>query len=200
MGYIMDMTHATPELFAAMAAAQGEIENASKNSNNPHFRSKYADLAEVENTVRAVLPKHGIAHFQMPSFDGALVNVTTVIAHSGGGYVSGVTSCVPAKTDAQGIGAASTYCRRYGLAAIAGIAQEDDDGNLAQHGEKPKKHSDETLAKYNDFTSAINDAQDVIALSSIAKDLPNSGIPSDLMANLRALYSARNKKLQQVAA
>jgi len=201
-----DISHATPELFAALALAQGEIENASKNqvngafSKGPNAKPSYADLAEVLNTIRPVFAKHGLSLIQSPGFDGSMASVTTVLAHQSGGYMTSTASCVPAKADAQGIGSATTYLRRYGAAAVAGIAQEDDDGNLAQHGEKPKKHSDETLAKYNDFTSAINDAQDVIALSSIAKDLPNSGIPSDLMANLRALYSARNKKLQQVAA
>jgi hypothetical protein len=133
----MNTDKATPELFAALAKAQAEIENATKSSSNPHFRSKYADLAEVLNTVRPPLAKQGIAVLQSTGFDGALVSVTTVLAHSGGGLVSSVASCVPAKTDGQGIGAATTYLRRYSLAAMAGIAQEDDDGQSAAHTGKP---------------------------------------------------------------
>ena len=124
----------TPELFAALAAAQGELENASKNAANPHFRSRYADLAEVLNTVRPVLSKHGLCVIQSPSFDGQLVSVATMLGHASGGHVSSTVSCVPAKTDAQGVGAATTYLRRYGLAALVGVSQEDDDGQSAAHG------------------------------------------------------------------
>ena len=133
-----DMTHASPELFAAMAKAQGEIENASKNAANPHFRSKYADLAEVLNTVRPVLSKYGLSLMQATGFDGTLVHVTTILAHESGGYITTVSSCQPAKTDAQGVGSATTYLRRYSAAAVAGVAQEDDDGNAAAHNAKPK--------------------------------------------------------------
>lgn len=133
----MNTEKATAELFAALSKAQAEVENATKSSNNPHFRSKYADLAEVLNTVRPVFAKQGIAILQSTEFDGARVSVTTALAHLSGGVVSSTASCVPAKTDAQGIGAATTYLRRYSLAAMAGVAQEDDDGNAAAHGGKP---------------------------------------------------------------
>lgn len=133
----MDMTHANAELFDALASAQGEIENASKNAANPHFRSKYADLAEVLNTVRPVFSKHGLSLLQSPSFDGALASVTTLLSHKGGGYITATASAVPAKTDAQGIGAVTTYLRRYSAAGLAGIAQEDDDGQSARHEGKP---------------------------------------------------------------
>lgn len=133
----MNTEHATPELFAALAKAQSEVENATKGSTNPHFKSKYADLAEVLNTVRPTFAKHGLSLLQSTAFEGSLVEVTTLVAHAGGGFVSSVASCVPAKTDAQGIGAATTYLRRYGLAAMTGVAQEDDDGQSASHNREP---------------------------------------------------------------
>lgn len=129
--------HATPDLFAALAIAQGKVENATKGSQNPHFKSRYADLAEILNTVRPVFAAEGLSILQSTGFDGAVVSVSTVLAHKSGGYVSSVASCVPAKTDAQGIGAATTYLRRYSLAAMAGVAQEDDDGNSAAHSGLP---------------------------------------------------------------
>jgi hypothetical protein len=128
---------ATPELFAALAKAQGEVENASKSSNNPHFKSKYADLAEVLNTVRPVFAKNDLSIMQSTAFNGSFVSVTTLVAHKSGGLIYSTASCVPGKTDAQGIGSATTYLRRYSLAAMAGIAQEDDDGNAAAHNGKP---------------------------------------------------------------
>lgn len=133
----MNTDHASPELFAALSKAQGEIENASKNAANPHFKSKYADLAEILNTVRPVFSANGLSLSQFPGFDGSLASVTTLIGHASGGYISAVASCVPAKSDAQGIGSATTYLRRYGAAAAAGIAQEDDDGQSAAHNRKP---------------------------------------------------------------
>ena len=133
----MNTDNATAPLFAALSAAQGDLENASKSSTNPHFKSKYADLAEILNTTRPVFAKHGLSLSQFPSFDGSLCSVTTILAHKEGGYISAVSSCVPAKSDAQGIGAATTYLRRYSAAAAAGIAQEDDDGQSAAHNRKP---------------------------------------------------------------
>lgn len=133
----MNLEHANAEMFTALAKAQAEIENASKNANNPHFKSKYADLAEVLTTIRETFSKHGLGFLQATGFDGSLVNVTTTVTHSSGGYITSVASCVPAKTDAQGIGSATTYLRRYGGAAMAGIAQEDDDGQAAAHSGKP---------------------------------------------------------------
>jgi hypothetical protein len=129
----MQLEHITPELFTALAKMQGEVENATKGSLNPHFKSKYADLAEVLNTVRPVLAANGLSVIQSPSFDGGICHVTTTIAHTGGGYIYGTMSCVPAKQDGQGIGAATTYLRRYSLAAMCGVAQEDDDGQSAVH-------------------------------------------------------------------
>ena len=129
----MNIEKATPELFTALAKAQSEVENAVKGSTNPHFKSKYADLAEVLNTVRPVFAANGLSIIQIPSFDGAMASVTTCLAHSKGGTITGVSSCVPAKTDAQGIGAATTYLRRYSLASVCGVAQEDDDGQSAAH-------------------------------------------------------------------
>lgn len=133
----MNLEHATPEMFDALSQAQAEIENASKNAKNPHFNSKYADLAEVLTTIRETFPKHGLSLLQAPSFDGSMAHVTTLVTHKLGGYITSVASCVPAKSDAQGIGAATTYLRRYGSSAMAGIAQEDDDGQAAKHDRKP---------------------------------------------------------------
>lgn len=130
---MIDLSHATPELMAALAAAQGSIENATKGSINPHFKSRYADLAEVLNTIRPTFAAHGLSLVQSTSYDGSLVSVDTVIGHASGGFVVSTAACVPAKSDAQGIGAATTYLRRYSAAAMCGIAQEDDDGNSAAH-------------------------------------------------------------------
>lgn len=132
----MQRSDSIAKLAQALAKAQGEMENASKNSQNPHFRSKYADLAEIINTVRPVLAKHGLSVTQFPSYDGTLAHVETVIAHESGEWMSGITSSPVQKADPQGIGSATTYLRRYSLAAVCNLAQEDDDANAASKGPK----------------------------------------------------------------
>jgi hypothetical protein len=121
-------------LFDALAKAQGEIRNAAKDSQNPHFKSKYADLASVSDACRAALSKNGIAVVQVPHNDGRDIAVTTILGHSSGARISGKLKVQPAKWDAQGVGSVVTYLRRYGLAAMAGVASGDDDDGEAGRG------------------------------------------------------------------
>lgn len=159
----MNKSESTTALFGALASAQGEMENASKNSENQHFRSKYADLAEVLNTVRPVLSRHGLSVTQFPSYGDGIVHVETIIAHKSGEWMSEKCSAPAQKQDPQGVGSAISYLRRYSLAAVCGIAQEDDDANAASKAQKqsaqapkqqPVKHVPatkatlETLASY----------------------------------------------------
>lgn len=189
-----DITHATPELFAALAKAQGEIENASKNAANPHFKSKYADLAEVLNTIRPTFATNGLSMIQSPGYDGSIASVTTVLAHSSGGYITGTASCVPAKADAQGIGSATTYLRRYGAAAVAGIAQEDDDGNAAAHNKPHAVITHKEAATIRDLLESTG--------SDTAKFCAAFGVDSvDALPTTKydAAIAALNRKSQRAA-
>lgn len=150
----MNKSEQINELATAMAKAQLEIENASKNAANPHFRSKYADLAEVLNTVRPVFAKHGLAVIQSAGFDSGIASVETTIAHASGQWISSTVSAPVSKQDAQGVGSALTYCRRYGLAGMAGIAQEDDDANAAVGGRPQPAQSKKPVASPKDISVA----------------------------------------------
>lgn len=189
----MNIDKATPELFSALAKAQAEIENASKNAANPHFRSRYADLAEVLNTVRPVLAKHGLCVIQSTAFDGAMVSVETVLGHASGGSVSSVASCVPSKVDAQGVGAATTYLRRYALAAIAGVAQEDDDGTSAAHS-KPAPVVQSGVVE--EAMARIAAANDAAALGEVGAGLAKLDVDESAKRKLRAAFTARRKALE----
>jgi hypothetical protein len=169
----MDMTNANAALMGALASAQGEVENAVKNSANPHFKTRYADLAEVLATVRPVLAKYGLCIMQSTQFDGSMVFVTSILAHRDGGWVSSVASCVPSKTDAQGIGSATTYLRRYSLAAMTGVAQTDDDGQASSHAGKPAPVASvrPSADKFLDARQALRDASSVTELGAIWRDL-----------------------------
>lgn len=135
----MNKSESIAGLAAALADAQAEIENAAKASKNDHLKNRYADLAEILNTVRPVFSRHGLAFTQLPSMENGQVCVETVLTHKSGEWISS-TLAGPfgmmdrnhnIRQDAQSIGSAITYYRRYALAAMAGIAQEDDDGNAA---------------------------------------------------------------------
>lgn len=129
------------ELGAALAKAQGQIEGAKKSSSNPFFKSKYADLAECWNTCREALTANEISVIQMPEEinENGRLNITTMLAHSSGQYISSTLTMTVTKLDPQAIGSAITYGRRYALAAMVGLAQEDDDGEKAMERSKDKK-------------------------------------------------------------
>lgn len=132
------------ELANALALAQGEIENSTKDSVNPHFRSKYTSLSEALNVVRPVFAKHGLSVVQMPTFQDNKMFLTTRVMHKSGQFVEGDYQIKPVKEDPQGYGSAVTYARRYSLMAVAGIAPEDDDGNEAsgkEEKEQPKQEA-----------------------------------------------------------
>lgn len=121
----------------ALAKAQGAIEGAKKESENPAFKRdgkamRYADLASVWDACRAQLSANGVAVVQSPgeAAEGK-ISVTTLLAHSSGEWFKGYLTIPLSKVDAHGYGSATTYARRYALAAMVGVAPEDDDGNAA---------------------------------------------------------------------
>lgn len=134
-------------LAKALAAAQAEIENATKNAANPHFRSNYADLAEIINTTRPVLTKHGLSLIQCPGFRDGVVELETMLLHESGEWIKSTAGAPIGKADAQGVGSAVTYLRRYSLAAVCNIAQEDDDGNGASQGGRQQGQPQRAAAK-----------------------------------------------------
>jgi len=119
------------EIFGALAKAQAGIKNAIRESTNPHFRSRYADLASVKEACWESLTAAGIAVVQMPINDGPNIGVVTLFAHGSGQWIEGTVYVAPTKYDAQGVGSVITYLRRYALAAMAGVAPDDDDGEAA---------------------------------------------------------------------
>ena len=117
---------------SALVKAQRNFAPALKTSTNPHFRSKYADLAACVEAVLDALNEQGIALVQPTHESDSGVIVETVFVHESGETISSGRISVPAaKHDAQGFGSALTYARRYSLMAACGIAPEDDDGNAS---------------------------------------------------------------------
>jgi len=127
----MNKSESIAALAAALSKAQGEMGSAKKDAMNPHFRSKYADLASVWEAARAPLSKHGLSVVQTNEDSERGVCVETTLMHSSGEWISGRLTLPVSKGDAQGFGSAMTYARRYGLAAILSIAADDDDDGEA---------------------------------------------------------------------
>lgn len=176
-------------LAEALAAAQLEITDPAKDAVNPHFRSRYADLATVLKTVRPVLARHGLAITQTTQVDeqGRLLLVTRL--HWRDEELVGYYPIQPVKADPQGYGSALTYARRYTIQAIVGVAaDDDDDGNAASAA--PSKPAHDELAEVIGKVKACNALDDLKALKADCARLGAAAV---------AAYKARGQYLQAAA-
>ena len=153
-------------LCSALVKAQAEIGVAIKDATNPHFRSKYADLASVVAAIKPAAAKHGLGYVQMFRESQNGVTVETIIVHESGETMPTGPLFVPAsKQDAQGYGSAITYARRYSLQTAFGVPSDDDDGNAAAA--SAPKHSpmpaalDADPVKVSKVVSAVCDLYEV---------------------------------------
>lgn len=153
----MNKSESIKELAAALSHFQAAVAGAKKSSDNPYYKSKYADLATIWQTVRAPLTENGLSVSQVsqPTEPG-LIAIETVLMHESGEWISGIIVMPLTKSDPQGAGSAITYARRYGLAAILGVHQEDDDAQ--SHNKDTAKHKPEYV------TSSAHESQEAHAL------------------------------------
>ena len=152
------------ELVTALSKAQGEIIPALKDNINPHFKSKYADLSSIWNACRAPLSKQGLAVIQTMAEDNGKLFLVTTLAHASGQWMRSELPILNEKATAQGLGSAITYMRRYSLAAIVGVApDEDDDGNAAS---KPSENKTGKVAQISQTISK----QEAVELGKIIED------------------------------
>lgn len=158
----------------ALVKAQKAFAPALKDSNNPFFKTKYADLSTCVKAVIDALNDNGIALVQNchPCDDG--VSVETIFYHESGELINcGILHVPAAKNDPQGYGSALTYARRYSLMAACGIAPEDDDGNAASKGRPAPVANPLNFAK-----------TDASVLENKAKNILESGVNTTLPENI----------------
>jgi len=132
----MNQSESIANLAKALSSVQGDLTHAKKDSANPFFKSKYADLESVWDACRGLLAFNGLAVAQFPGTYSELdksMSLTTILTHESGEWISHEMSVPVTKADAQGAGSALTYMRRYALAAVVGVVQADDDGNAASN-------------------------------------------------------------------
>lgn len=170
-------------LAKSLAAAQGRIRGAIKDSANPFYKSKYADLASCWDACRGPLSDNMLAVLQVPinSADGTITLVTT-LAHDSGEWVRGVLSMTPKDASPQAAGSAITYARRYAFAAIVGIAQMDDDGNAASGKDPAAKDNfhDPRGEAYKSVDAKTRDSFVNRVMSALTADKDEREIADDL--------------------
>jgi hypothetical protein len=131
MEHIMEDIPTIDLIAAALAKAQATLSNVSKDKANPFFKSKYADLGSVLDSIRGPLADNDLAIVQTTEYIDGVTLLCTALLHKSGQSICGRYPIISTKQDPQGYGSAMTYARRYTIMAIVGVAAEDDDANAA---------------------------------------------------------------------
>lgn len=212
---IIETSDEIAEIAKALPKAQAAMGEVFKTANNPAFKSKYADLASVVDAVVPALNKHGISMLQPSSFDGDRVHVATMFLHESGQWMRCTMSVLVTKRDAHGIGSAQTYCRRYGLLSMSGVAPEDDDANgsvglpttkesrpAPQTADAPaptlKERADRLSARLASITNAADLDKAFKLASGLLAELDAKN--PELLADVEALYKQRQDALAEKVA
>lgn len=187
------------EILAALAACQAACEAPKKTSTNPHFKSKFADLASVMAVLHEPLAANGLAIVQSPSLvDGKVVTVQTTLYHKSGESLDCGTLSMPTERPGpQAVGSAITYARRYALMAVFGLAGEDDDGESAEQRKpaKEKRTLDDVAAPFEKHTPEPMDN-----VAALLVDLPKCATRATLVQWAKALLDVKGSKADKDAA
>ena len=155
----MKTSESITKIASALVSAQKDFLSAKKTSDNPFFKSKYADLQSVISAVKESLNENGIAFIQSPAeSEGDVLKLTTRLLHESGEWIEDTAVCPLVKRDPQAFGSALSYLRRYSLSAMCGIYQADDDGN-----EATKK----TDVDVTDIIVTIKESTDIDSMKNI---------------------------------
>jgi len=152
----MKMSETITELAGALAKAQGQIEDASKGSENPYFKSRYADLAAVHAVIREPLAVNDLAIIQAPRTVNGGAEVETMLVHKSGEFISETLFMPAGKADPHGYASAITYARRIGIMSLLALASYDDDGNTAV--DSVKEQAPQKSKPSADVMAAANNA------------------------------------------
>lgn len=174
------------QIAEALVSAQKEIKFAIKDSTNPHFKSKYANINSTIDAIKPALNNNGIAFLQSlsPSDDSKL-HLTTRLIHSSGEWIEDTAVCPLQKQDAQAVGSAISYIRRYSLAAFLGLYSDTDDDGQA------------TVLNVQDHIDRINNSKSLdelqksymAAMNDFKNDIQRQGFIIKAKDNMKALLS-----------
>ena len=203
----MKTSESIKHICVALLAAQRKISFAAKDSTNPHFKSKYADLPTVIDAIKPALNEAGIVFMQSasPCPTGTLA-LTTRLIHESGEWIEDTATLPLQKNDPQGYGSAMSYARRYSLASIIGLYQDDDDGHAASQPvkEKPasaKPVSVDTFEKMDSETQEYLRNVAMVVISMLAKNeaveayeyMESENLDADLKVGLWSLLDSKQR-------
>ena len=148
----MNKSESIKNIAGALVKFQASVSKVAKESNNPFFKSKYASLANILDTIQKPLSECGLAISQFPDANA----LTTIILHADSGewMESSYVMPVAKQNDPQAMGSAITYARRQSIGSILNLnIDDDDDGEKAMGRQIPKK--DELTPKHPSWTKAV---------------------------------------------
>lgn len=205
---IVSFSEKKENIFKAIILCKNLSRNPKKTSSNPYFKSKYADLSEVLDCLSEPLEMSKLAISQHPGMDGNVLSVETLVIHESGEWMSSVISCEINKvqnkngqteTDPQKIGSLISYLRRYSIASIFCLAQEDDDTESVNN-----RHTQENFnGKFDKQDEKaqqlkINEEKKVVPLEyNDSIQIENRIIPIELL-NIIKMPELINKKIVEL--
>lgn len=180
----MEKSETIINISKAILKAQKEMGNAIKDSANPFFKSKYADLNSVREACIPALNNNGITALQPIIMINGVDYVETILLHESGEFFSSLTKIIFSKqNDAQSMGSGISYARRYALQSIVNIGADDDDGNKASAPPKPVEVKKTVLEKQSSqFVEAVKFLQGGGSIDKIkSKYILSVDVESDLI-------------------
>lgn len=184
----MKTSDSIAKIAQALLKAQKLITFASKDSANPFFKSKYADLPTVIDAIKQHLNDNEIMFVQTidPSEHG-VISLTTRLLHTSGEWIEGTATMPIIKNDPQAYGSAATYARRYSLAAIVGLYQDDDDANAATHQVKKETPKAKTSVSNESFEKLSEDEK--VMLKDLSIEIIDCFVKGDMSSIMDMLES-----------
>lgn len=196
----MNKSESIKEIASAMLQFQSEVNTVIKSATNPFFKSKYADLPQILETIKEPLKNSGLSFMQFPK---GVNELETIVMHTSGEWMSETYTMNPVKNDPQAFGSVITYQRRYALVSIFGLnTDEDDDGNAATHKNEPEKKTTEALTSISasDFSEIMSSVQDMNPgqIYSLVNDLKKQHtLTKDQQDALTEVYNTKRNSQKQ---
>lgn len=180
------------KLAEALAKAQATMNEAKEDSKNPFFKSNYADLTSIWRACKGSLTANGIAISQPTIMMDNQLYVSTMMIHTSGEWIRGLYPVITTKNDPQSMGSATTYARRYALAAIAGVCKEGEDDDAEQAMPRKELITDAQVKEVIAAIGSDTEAKDIILKRFSVKAL--NEIPKESFVTMMVWLDKRKKE------
>jgi hypothetical protein len=189
------------QLAKALSAAQAEFGTVPQSGMNPFHKSKYSTIEDYVNAAKPILAKHGLSISQAPNLLEGQFVLTTILMHQSGEHLVSNQPIFSAKQDAQSMGSAITYARRYAYGAVLGMASGDfdDDGNAATA--KPTKQANPPKIQPPAKSPAPEppSKEERGTPISFVEELSEAALAIDNLDELKALYKENEERINDMA-